>query len=176
VLTVTQLRAIFPHLPEVDVEKYLPLLLSAMSQYQIATPARVAAFVAQVGHESGEFRYFVEFASGVAYEGRADLGNTHPGDGQRYKGRGAIQITGRHNYEQMSRWLGVDFTTHPELLATPKFAILSAACWWQHHGLNELADAGEFTQITRRINGGTNGAKQREAYHAKALAVLAGNP
>ena len=148
-------------------------LNAAMMEFNISTTARQASFLAQVGHESGQLRYVRELASGAAYEGRKDLGNTEPGDGVRFKGRGLIQITGRANYAACGATLGVDLIAHPELLESPVLACRSAAWFWRSHGLNELADAGDQTKVTRRINGGTNGLADRLALFKVAQQVLA---
>jgi putative chitinase len=129
-------------------------------------------FLAQVAHESGEFRYVQELASGSAYEGRKDLGNTEPGDGVRFKGRGLIQITGRANYEACGRAIGADFIADPALMEQPTWAVGSAAWFWQQHGMNELADAENFDAITRRINGGSNGQQDRLAYLMRAKKAM----
>ena len=156
---------------------FLEPLNEAMDEFHISdAPARAQAFIAQLAHESGSFRYVCELASGAAYEGRADLGNTEPGDGVRYKGRGLIQITGRANYAQCSAALFGDaakLIDSPALLEQPIYACRSAAWFWVAHGLNELADAGDFQRITRRINGGLNGYVDRLAYFARAQQVLA---
>lgn len=170
-ITGMQLLLIMPYAAK-RVGSFLAPLNAAMQEFQINTPARQAAFLAQIAVESGELRYVLEIASGAAYEGRLGLGNTQPGDGMRYKGRGLIQITGRSNYEQCGKALGVDLITNPEQLETKDLACRSAAWFWSSHGLNELADVGDFERITRRINGGTNGAQQRRAYHARARKVL----
>lgn len=149
---------------------------SAMDEFDINTPARQAAFIAQIGHESGQLRYVEELASGQAYEGRHDLGNSRPGDGRLYKGRGLIQITGRANYASCSADLFGDESVlidNPERLCEPELAARSAAWFWQLHGLNELADAGNFERITRRINGGLNGQAERLAFWERSKAVLA---
>ena len=103
----------------------------------------------------------------------ARLGNTQPGDGKRFKGRGPIQVTGRFNYAKYGALLCVDLVQKPELAAAPEFAFATAGLYWQSNGLNELADAGDFIKITRRINGGTNGLPDRQKYHAIALGLLA---
>ena len=158
-------------------EEWLIPIEAAMAEFEINTPARQAAFLAQVGHESGGLHWVVElWGPTVAqshYEGRQDLGNTEPGDGFRYKGRGLIQTTGRANYRAAARVLGVDLEASPELLANPDMAARSAGMFWQTHGLNELADAGDFMVITRRINGGTNGYEDRLALFEVAKEVLA---
>ena len=152
---------------------YIDSLNAAMTEFEINSAVREAAFLSQVAHESGQFRYVRELASGAAYEGRADLGNTQPGDGVRFKGRGLIQITGRANYIAAMLALDIDCVNHPELLETPINACRSAAWFWKLHGLNELADSGDFERITRRINGGTNGEADRLAIWEVAKEVIA---
>jgi putative chitinase len=153
--------------------KFLDGINAAMDEFGIDTPARQASFIAQVGHESGQLQYVRELASGSAYEGRKDLGNTWPGDGVRYKGRGLIQITGRANYAACGAALGLDLVDHPELLEDPTNACRSAAWFWSTHGLNELADAGDQVRVTKRVNGGTNGLADRLALFEVAERVLA---
>ena len=137
----------------------------------------MAAFVAQIGHESGQLKYVKEIwgptKAQARYEGRADLGNTVAGDGSKYRGRGLIQITGRANYKACGEALALDLINEPELLEKPQHACMSAAWFWASRGLSTLADAGQFDKITQRINGGQNGAADRQALYAKALKVLA---
>ncbi|MFL5320255.1 MAG: glycoside hydrolase family 19 protein, partial [Myxococcaceae bacterium] len=133
---------------------------------------RKAAFLAQLAHESGQLQWWHEFASGAEYEGRRDLGNTHPGDGVRYKGRGPIQLTGRANYRSAGRALHLPLEAHPEMAVKPSVGFRVAVWFWTTHGLNALADKGKFTEITRRINGGFNGLSSRLAYYRRALKVL----
>lgn len=140
---------------------YAPLLAEAMAEFGIDTARRQAAFLAQVCHESGSLRYTKELADGAAYNGRADLGNTQPGDGPRYKGRGLIQITGRSNYRDCGAALGLDLVGHPEVLELPEPACRSAAWFWKSRGLNQFADSDAFGSLTRRINGGYNGIDDR---------------
>jgi hypothetical protein len=101
------------------------------------------------------------------------LGNTQPGDGFRYRGRGPIQITGRFNYQRFGELLGVDLVGNPDLAATPQFAFSTAGVFWKVNGLNELADVQDFITITRRINGGLNGLADRQKYYEIAKSVLA---
>lgn len=122
---------------------------------------RLIHFLAQLAHESGNFRYMEEIASGAAYEGRKDLGNTQAGDGKRYKGRGPIQLTGRANYRRYGQQLGIDFENNPEIVAIPSVGLLVACKFWSDNGLNALADQDDVTTITRRINGGLNGFEDR---------------
>jgi putative chitinase len=163
---------------------FLTFINNTFDRFQINTPVRQLCFLAQVGHESGGLFYTEELASGAAYEGRADLGNTQPGDGEKFKGRGLIQITGRSNYQVLSTFFNVDFISNPELLAgrninvcTPdqlKFSALSAGWFWNLHQLNNIADKidiesplavgpdmNNYILITKRINGGTNGLQDR---------------
>ncbi|WP_173911035.1 glycoside hydrolase family 19 protein [Acinetobacter sp. Marseille-Q1618] len=128
---------------------------------------RFVHFLAQVAHESGNFIYMEEIASGAAYEGRKDLGNVHSGDGKRYKGRGSIQLTGRANYRKYGQALGLDFENHPDMVAYPSVGILVACKYWSDQGLNELADQNDILSITKKINGGVNGLEDRKKHLAK---------
>ncbi|HHW53746.1 MAG TPA: glycoside hydrolase [Acinetobacter towneri] len=128
---------------------------------------RLIHFLAQLAHESGNFRYMEEIASGAAYEGRKDLGNTQAGDGKRYKGRGPIQLTGRANYRRYGQQLGIDFENNPAIVAIPSVGLLVACKFWSDNGLNALADQDDLRAITRRINGGYNGFEDRKAHLAK---------
>ncbi len=112
-------------------------------------------------------------AAQTRYEGRADLGNTQPGDGSKFRGRGLIQITGRANYAACGEALGLDLINQPTLLELPQHAAMSAAWFWSMKDLNTLADKGDFVKITRRINGGLNGQADRQGLYDKALKVLA---
>lgn len=132
------IKEVMPQSTEANRQKYLEWLNYFMPKYGIDTDKEVAAFIAQIGHESGQLRYVEELASGKAYEGRKDLGNTQGGDGIRFKGRGLIQITGRFNYIQLSKDLGEDFIKNPELLSTPKYAVQSACWFWNKNKLNDL--------------------------------------
>jgi putative chitinase len=151
---------------------YYDLLCKAMTEFEINTPLRQAAFLAQLAHESGRLKYWEEIADGKAYEGRKDLGNTQPGDGPRFKGRGPIQLTGRNNYGLASKALGIDLVTSPETAAHPDVGCRIAGWFWKSHGLNELADTGKFDSITRRINGGLNGKAQRDEFYGSFKAIL----
>lgn len=150
-------------------------LARAMANRQIDTPRRQAHFLAQIGHESGELRFRAEIANGEAYEGRADLGNTTPGDGRRYKGRGLIQLTGRANYAEYGRAIGreAELLAQPERLETDDELCIDVACWfWAKRGLNALADADDLTRITQRINGGLNGLEDRQRLLKRLKALL----
>ena len=158
---------------------FLAPLNAAMAKYQINTPARISAFLAQVAHESARLQYVREIWNPkqcpwqAEYEGRHDLGNDQPGDGSLFRGRGLIQITGRTNYRDCGKALGLPLEVSPILLETPANAAMSAAWFWATHGCNELADAQKFITITRVINGGTNGLKDRLALLDQATKAIA---
>jgi putative chitinase len=155
---------------------FAPFVTDALHEFGIDTPQRQAAFLAQIGHESGGLHFTVELwgptPAQTSYEGRVDLGNTQPGDGYTYRGRGLIQVTGRSNYERMGRALGMDLVKTPELLASAKFACRSAGCFWQSHGLNTYADSNDFEKLTRKINGGLTGLDDRKLLWDAAKAAL----
>lgn len=169
-MTREQLLSICPSVHHIDT--YLPVLNKYMAQYAITGRLRISAFIAQVLHESGAFYYTEEIASGKAYEGRIELGNTSKGDGVKYKGRGFIQITGKSNYAKLSNYLCFDFVSHPDQLSNPPYCVQSACWFWSTKGLNGLADKGDFKKITLRVNGGYNGYQERLKYYNKALEVL----
>lgn len=175
-ITEQQLLQILPNAGR-QAGVFVPVLNTAMGRYGIVGKLRGAAFIAQVGHESGQLRYVREIwgptAQQARYEGRADLGNTVKGDGFKFRGRGLIQITGRANYAACGEALGLDLISKPELLELPQWAAASAAWFWKSNGLNTLADNGEFVKITRRINGGLTGQEDRMALYDRALKVLA---
>jgi putative chitinase len=155
------MKGLAEHLPEV------------LEKFEINTLKRVAHFLAQIGHESDHFQTLREYASGSAYEGRKDLGNTRAGDGKRYRGRGAIQLTGRANYRKFGKLLEVDLEANPALAETPKISALTAGAYWNDRKLNQFADKDDITTITKRINGGLNGFAARKAMLARAKIALA---
>ncbi|EPA95242.1 glycoside hydrolase family 19 protein [Pseudomonas sp. G5(2012)] len=181
-ITAQQLLQILPN-AGTQAGVFASALNLAMDRYQINSRLRVATFIAQVGHESGQFRYVKELG-GDQYLSKYDtgplakrLGNSPEadGDGQKYRGRGLIQITGHDNYLACSRALFGDdkLLRTPELLEQAEWAAKSAAWFWNSRNLNALADAGDFTLITKRINGGINGLAERQAFYLRALKVLA---
>ena len=179
-VTLEQLTKIMPA-GKSRLPKFVDPLNSAMVEFSINTPARVAAFLAQLAHESGQFRYMAEIASGVAYEGRADLGNTKPGDGRKFKGHGPIQITGRKNHRDCSLVLYGDerLLDVPELLEQPDPGCRAAGWFWKTRGLNMLADHisgpsdfDTFDKITKRINGGYGGRDERRDLWTVAQQVI----
>ncbi len=156
--------------------EWLPHIEAAMAEFDITTPLRKSAFLAQIGHESGGLHWTVEiWGPSIAqqhYEYRDDLGNKVPGDGFRFRGRGLIQTTGRSNYYSTGKALGVDLIANPERLAEPDLAARSAGHFWKTHGCNEFADREQFVLLTRRINGGVNGLDDRKKLYEAAKAVL----
>jgi putative chitinase len=182
-LTAEQLKKIMPGLTEKKSSELLPFLQAAMTEFAIEAPARAAAFLAQLAHESGQFRFMEELWGPTAAQQRYEpqsplattLGNTDPGDGRRFKGRGPIQITGRANYRRFGDLLGIQLIADPPRAALPELAFRIAALFWSKKGLNELADLATddaFREITRRINGGFNGLEERRTFYAAARSVL----
>ncbi|WP_310169416.1 glycoside hydrolase family 19 protein [Pseudomonas extremaustralis] len=181
VITLPQLLGVMPD-ARLRAGVFLTPLNAAFVRFEIDRAKRIAAFLAQIGHESGELRYVRELGSDQ-YLSKYDtgglavrLGNSleADGDGQLYRGRGLIHITGRRNYLACSQALFGDdrLLRQPQLLEQPQWAAESAAWFWQSNGLNELADKDQFTTITRRINGGLNGLENRLQLWARAKAVL----
>lgn len=175
--TAGQLRHVCPHLTAEQAKRHAAALAPAFARYGITTPRRAAMAVAQLAHESAGLRTTTEYASGAAYEGRRDLGNTQPGDGVRFKGRGYIQITGRSNYAAVSKALGHNFVERPKDLSEPRWAAEASCWWWEAHGLNGLCDridnpADRLVAVTRVINGGTNGLPDRRVLFARAQRVI----
>lgn len=181
-LTLDQLMKC-AHIDEKTAAKWLAPLNDAMREYQINTPNRVAAFIAQVCVESGNFKWLKEIWGPTdaqkRYEGRKDLGNTHPGDGSLFRGRGLLQVTGRNNYGITTKKLqerfpdAPDFVAKPQALEEPKWAALSAARFFSENGCSHFADVGEITRVSKIINGGTNGLRERIANWEHNLKVLA---
>lgn len=182
-LTNEQLHTIMPQLPPAEGARLLPLLSAAVTEFAIDRPARTAAFLAQLAHESGQFRFMEEIWGPTAAQQRYEppgeladtLGNTQAGDGKRFKGRGPIQITGRANYRRFGDLLGLDLVADPGRAALPDVAFRIAGLFWSKKGLNELADQASpdaFREITRRINGGLNGLAERERFYEVAKREL----
>lgn len=162
------------------LDAHLPYINDAMERGGITTPDRIAAFLAQLAHESGEYRYMEEIwgptEAQLGYEGRADLGNIYPGDGRKFAGVGPIQNTGRANITACGVYLGIDTAANPKLLTLPQHATASAVWFWtignKQIDLNLLADKGWFKAITRVINGGYNGLSDRRQYWDRNRALL----
>lgn len=160
------------------IESVSGVLRSTLADYQINTPLRIAHFLAQITHESAGLRTTEEFASGAAYEGRLDLGNTQTGDGRRFKGRGLLQLTGRANYKSLGETLNIDLVGNPKLAGEPKLSLVIACEYWKSRSINGHCDRDDLERVTRRVNGGLNGLDDRRQYLVKAknaLARLGGN-
>jgi putative chitinase len=144
-----------------------------LEKFEINTKHRMRHFLSQISHESGVGKYTKEIASGDAYEGRRDLGNTQPGDGRRFKGAGYIQLTGRANYQAFANYIkdprvmeGVDYVAE-------KYPFTSAGYWWYRNGMNALCDTNPTVeQVTRRVNGGYNGLSDRKYYYNRCASVI----
>lgn len=176
-ITLAELRKIMPFARS-RADAAIEHLNAAMVEFEINNPLREAAFLAQVAHESGELRYVHELASGADYDTGPKaiaLGNTPEadGDGQRNKGAGYIQITGETNLSACAAHFGIAREEIVAWLQTPEGASRSAAWFWKEHGLNVLADRGDFLRITKIINGGTTHYKERVAYYERAKDVFA---
>ena len=182
-LTTEQLQRIMPGLPAAKGAQFFPFLTAAIAEFGIDAPARTAAFLAQLAHESGQFKFMEEIWGPTPAQRRYEptttlsttLGNTEVGDGRRFKGRGPIQITGRANYRRFGDLLGLNLVDNPDSAALPVVAFRVAALFWSKKGLNELADRvtpEAFKEITRRINGGFNGLAERERFYEVAKAAM----
>lgn len=170
-----KLRQLFLNARVAHIERYALPLLDTMKRYDISTSLRQKHFLAQIGHESGELYYVEEIASGAAYEGRRDLGNTQKGDGRKFKGMGLIQITGRHNVTQYDEYRNMNgaLIKTPRLIAQDPFLSADVAGWfWHTRSINVLADRNDIIAITRRINGGTNGLAHRRMLFNRANRII----
>lgn len=175
-ISMTQATAVFTRALR---DSQLTDLNSCLQRFSINTPARIRHFLAQVGHESGGLRWMTELASGDAYEGRKDLGNTRPGDGPRYKGAGAIQLTGRYNYQRFADFIKDQNVMDGAAYVANKYPFTSAGFWWYLNGINAYCDSGATCrQISARVNGRdpANGLADREAYYARAAAAFPNAP
>lgn len=176
-MTPEELTTAVPNFPLARSRKWAAPLTLAMKAGGITERKVVAAFIAQVGHETLSFNYTKEMGGPkyfAKYDGREDLGNTQPGDGAKFPGRGLIQVTGRANYLDCSKALFGDdrLLKTPELLEQPEWACKSAVWYWNSNKITPLASAGEFEKVTRKINGGLNGQDDRELRYERALSVL----
>ena len=179
-MTKEQLKQCMPMATTKNLDKFLEPLNKTFLEFEINTPARQAMFLAQICHESGSLKYVKELASGEAYDtGKlaASLGNTpeKDGDGQKFKGRGLLQITGKSNYFEVGKALGIDLIKNPELLEEPLHAARSAGWFWKKRALSILADKNDdksFLMVTKKINGGFNGLEDRLVHWGNAKKAL----
>jgi putative chitinase len=177
-ITATILRAIAPA-AKLDLDALAAAMATTLPRYGIDTPLRVAHFVAQAAQETDGFKTLEEYGGASyfrRYDGRADLGNTEPGDGARYHGRGVFQLTGRANYRSVGRSLGVDLEGNPDRAAEPALSVRIACDYWRARGINPLADADDLEGVTRKINGGLNGLADRRTYLARAKPLIVATP
>ncbi len=149
------------------------VLAATLDAYAINTRLRIAHFLGQTCEESAGYRTTEEFASGKEYNGRADLGNTQPGDGPRFKGRGLLQITGRANYDKYGKALGVDLVNNPTLAAQPALSLKIACEYWKDRNINADCDRDDAQSVTRKVNGGLNGLSERIDFTQKAKTAVA---
>ena len=169
-ITLKQLQAVVPQATPGRLAAWVDPLNATCKEFLIV---RLPEFLAQIAHESGGFIYTREIwgptPAQTGYEGRLDLGNTEPGDGKRFKGRGLIQVTGRANYRACGLALDLPLLDQPELLELPMPAARSAGWYWKSRKLDEIDD---FEKLTRRINGGLNGLADRYAYLGRAKQAM----
>ena len=143
------------------------------TKFGIDKPLRQQHFLAQCAHESDHFQTTREYASGKAYEGRKDLGNTHKGDGERFRGRGLIQLTGRFNYEAASKALGEPYVDDPPLVEKFPAAAIVSGWFWAKNNINKHADRDDVRAVTKVVNGGYNGLDSRTAALKNAKTAFA---
>lgn len=152
---------------------------TVLAEYEINTALREAHFWAQAAHETGGFKFMHEIWGPTdaqkRYEGRKDLGNTEPGDGKRYAGRGIFQLTGRANYKKYGEILGIDLVGDPDKAADPETSLRIACEYWKSRNINACADKDDVVAVTKKINGGTNGIADRRVCLATAKKMWADN-
>lgn len=171
-VTMAQATAVFTREPS---SAQLADLNACLERFSINTAQRIRHFLAQVGHESGGLRWMLELATGDAYEGRQDLGNTQAGDGRRFKGAGAIQLTGRYNYQRFADFIKDQRVMEGCGYVSTVYPFTSAGFWWHLNGINALVDQGATCrQISARVNGRdpANGLADRESYFSRAVAHI----
>jgi putative chitinase len=174
-ITREMIKAIAPNSKNEIIDPLVIYLNKYMPKYEVNNYLRICHFLAQAAHEAASFRTLEEYASGAAYEGRRDLGNTQRGDGVRYKGRGIFQLTGRANYRDIGKKIGMDLENNPELAESPEVSVLTALEYWKSRNLNKWADEDNVERITRLINGGLNGFEDRKKYLARCKQVIPKN-
>ncbi len=182
--SLTEMNVLFRSISPAKRATYCPYLIAAMTEFEINTSRRIAAFLAQIGHETGGLVYMSEIWGPTVQQRKYDpphklaagLGNTQKGDGKRFRGRGAIQLTGRSNYALASGRFNYDFVADPDAVSKPDWAFRMAGYYWDRHNLNQYADTDQFIMLTRRINGGTNGLMDRQRRWKQAKDLLGVTP
>lgn len=180
-VTIEQLMVIMPEAGIGRCTEHMPAINAAAGKWGINTPARMAMFLGNCALECNQLRetleHWVPTQAQVDYEPPHHvakvLGNTQKGDGERFKGRGVIQLTGRSNYVQAGHAIGKDLVNNPPLAADIGVAWDVAGWFWERHGLNQVADTGNFQETVQRINGGLTDLADRQAFYERAKAVLA---
>ncbi len=173
------LRKIYPQAKQSNLIAFCTTFNSLSWLHKMTDILEVAAYLAQVGKETLELTYREEIASGKDYEGRKDLGNTTKGDGIKFKGRAYLQITGRFNYTQFTKWYNAmfkesqDFVNYPERISQDVALCQIASLWfWITKGLKKISLSGDIVAISKKVNGGKNGLAERIAYYNLAIKVL----
>ena len=172
-VTKRQLAEIWQCSPTLIADSEIVELNKCLETFQITTPSRIRHFLSQTAHESGGGRWKKELSDGWYLEGRTDIGNVYHGDGPKYKGAGYIQLTGRHNYQKFSDYIGDPKVMDGVDYVAETYPYTSAGYWWWSNGMNELCNKNPTVrQVTRRVNGGYNGITDREHYYAICQRVI----
>lgn len=181
-MNITLLAGIRGTMPNENMKQTLRGLKASPSGLDNA--ACLACYLGQLAEESGGWVYDHELwgptRAQLGYEGRKDLGNLHPGDGYKFRGRGPIQITGRFNYTLFTEWVHAQFPSAPDFTVTPEALLLdpweglSAIWYWSTHHLNALALLNNIEGITKAINGGTTHLVERVNNTMRASMLLLG--
>jgi putative chitinase len=175
-ISALQLQRVMIYARASRVMDLSPHLNASLPEAQVTTPLRAAMYLGQLGHETMSLRFLEEVwgptPEQIRYDKNTRLGNTEPGDGHRFRGRGAIQLTGRANYAKAAAALHLPLLDEPDLAALPEYAFLVSAWYWRAHDINRYADKGNIEEATRLINGGLNGIQERCRYYDRACEVL----
>lgn len=179
-LTIEQFKKLFPNCPKAKIDEYFKNLCLTMDRFGINSKKRMKMFLAQLAHESYQFKYLEEIWGPTEQQKKYEppstvatrLGNSEKGDGFKFKGRGALQLTGRANYKTVGDYFKVDFIKNPEKAASPEWAFMIAGWFWETRKLNELADKEDLIGVTKKVNGGLNGLEDRKKYYDKFETIL----
>lgn len=178
-LTYQQVRDILPRAKKQDIIDFVGDFNKFSWLHKMTKVKEIAHFIAQIGHESLQLLYKTEIDSGAYLEGRLDLGNTEPGDGSRFKGRGWLMCTGRYNYAEFTKWYNKNFKDQEDFVKNPtrisdehELSFIVSVWFWQNKKIRPVALANNVKAVTKKVNGGTNGYAERKAYTKQALKVL----